>query len=107
VTTRRAFGALAQALWLPAGLGCASRSPESGLDSRLGRANFGGMLWRMRPAGFIEPCLPSTCSLPPSGDRWLHEIKYDGYRMLARRDGAGGGADEREVFQGLGEIEMD
>ena len=41
----------------------------------------------MRPAGFIEPCLPSTCSLPPSGDRWLHEIKHDGYRMLARREG--------------------
>ena len=30
---------------------------------------------------------PSTCSVPPSGDRWLHEIKHDGYRMLARRDG--------------------
>ena len=25
------------------------------------------------PAHVIEPCLPSTCSLPPSGDRWLHE----------------------------------
>lgn len=24
---------------------------------------------------------------PPNGDDWLHEVKYDGYRMLARRDG--------------------
>jgi bifunctional non-homologous end joining protein LigD len=39
------------------------------------------------PAGFIEPCLPSARSVPPPGDRWLHEIKHDGYRMLARREG--------------------
>jgi bifunctional non-homologous end joining protein LigD len=26
---------------------------------------------------------------PPSGPGWVHEIKFDGFRMLARRDGAG------------------
>src|SRR5215203_6165038 len=26
---------------------------------------------------------------PPRGGDWLHEIKHDGYRMIARRDGAG------------------
>ena len=23
----------------------------------------------------------------PSGDQWIHEIKYDGYRLLVRKDG--------------------
>jgi bifunctional non-homologous end joining protein LigD len=46
---------------------------------------------RMRPrlAGFIEPCLPSPALNPPARDGWIHEIKLDGFRMLARRDGAG------------------
>ena len=40
-----------------------------------------------RPAGFIEPALPSASGLPPSGTNWIHEIKFDGFRLLARRDG--------------------
>jgi bifunctional non-homologous end joining protein LigD len=46
---------------------------------------------RVRPrlSGFIEPCLPSPAPAPPAGDGWVHEIKLDGFRMLARRDGAG------------------
>jgi bifunctional non-homologous end joining protein LigD len=39
--------------------------------------------------GFIEPCLPSPAKAPPSGPGWLHEIKRDGFRIMARRDGAG------------------
>jgi ATP dependent DNA ligase domain len=39
--------------------------------------------------GIIEPCLPSSAKAPPSGPGWLHEIKHDGFRMLARRDSAG------------------
>jgi bifunctional non-homologous end joining protein LigD len=39
--------------------------------------------------GIIEPCLPSPAKAPPSGAGWLHEIKHDGFRILARRDGAG------------------
>ena len=26
---------------------------------------------------------------PPEGDDWVHEIKYDGYRILARLDDGG------------------
>jgi ATP-dependent DNA ligase len=26
---------------------------------------------------------------PPAGDGWIHEIKLDGFRLLARRDAAG------------------
>jgi ATP dependent DNA ligase domain len=39
--------------------------------------------------GFIEPCLPSPAKAPPSGPGWLNEIKHDGFRIMARRDGAG------------------
>jgi bifunctional non-homologous end joining protein LigD len=39
--------------------------------------------------GIIEPCLPSPAKAPPSGPGWLHEIKHDGFRILARRNGAG------------------
>ena len=39
--------------------------------------------------GIIEPCLPSPAKAPPSGPGWLHEIKHDGFRILARRDAAG------------------
>jgi bifunctional non-homologous end joining protein LigD len=48
------------------------------------------MLSRTRPApsGFIEPCLPSPAERPPVGPNWVHEIKHDGFRLMARRDGA-------------------
>jgi ATP-dependent DNA ligase len=39
------------------------------------------------PAGFIPPCLPTRAALPPSGPLWLHEIKLDGFRVIARTDG--------------------
>jgi bifunctional non-homologous end joining protein LigD len=38
------------------------------------------------PAGFIEPCLPTSAPCPPSGEMWLHEIKHDGFRVIARKD---------------------
>jgi ATP-dependent DNA ligase len=38
-------------------------------------------------AGFIQPCLPMTASGIPSGHLWLHEIKHDGFRIIARTDG--------------------
>jgi bifunctional non-homologous end joining protein LigD len=45
---------------------------------------------RTRPGlEIIEPCLPSPAKAPPSGPGWLHEIKHDGFRILARRGGAG------------------
>ncbi|MGH6937066.1 MAG: DNA polymerase ligase N-terminal domain-containing protein, partial [Methylocella sp.] len=36
---------------------------------------------------FLEPSLAMPCEKPPSGPKWIHEIKYDGYRMQARIDG--------------------
>ena len=43
-------------------------------------------------ASFIEPCLPSPADKPPSGSNWIHEIKHDGYRLMARRDPRLGGS---------------
>jgi bifunctional non-homologous end joining protein LigD len=49
------------------------------------------MLWRIpaakrqRPPGFIEPCLPTRVDKPPVGLGWVHEIKHDGYRLIARK----------------------
>ena len=33
---------------------------------------------------FIPPQLATLVKEPPSGDEWLHELKFDGYRMLCR-----------------------
>jgi len=44
---------------------------------------------RTHPRGHIKPCLPSPAEHPPAGDGWLHEIKHDGFRILARKDAAG------------------
>jgi bifunctional non-homologous end joining protein LigD len=42
-----------------------------------------------RKAGIIEPCLPRPVKHPPAGPGWIHEIKHDGYRIMARRDAGG------------------
>jgi bifunctional non-homologous end joining protein LigD len=42
---------------------------------------------RALPAGFIAPCLPTSAPQPPSGEAWLHEIKHDGFRVIARKEG--------------------
>jgi ATP-dependent DNA ligase len=43
------------------------------------------MLQRTLPAGFIAPCLPTKTTKLPSGSQWLHEIKHDGFRIIARK----------------------
>src|SRR6476660_10349199 len=54
------------------------------------------MLWRVssrpirsrsKPPGFILPCQPALADRPPCGPGWLHEIKFDGYWVIARKDG--------------------
>jgi bifunctional non-homologous end joining protein LigD len=53
------------------------------------------MLWRVsrpvrtrsKPPGFILPCQPALAERPPCGPGWLHEIKFDGYRVIAGKDG--------------------
>lgn len=35
----------------------------------------------------FEPCLPKPAKAPPAGPGWIHEIKHDGFRILAHRRG--------------------
>ncbi len=37
--------------------------------------------------GFIAPCEPKLRRIPPTGGRWLSEIKHDGYRVQAQPEG--------------------
>jgi bifunctional non-homologous end joining protein LigD len=39
------------------------------------------------PPGFVPPRLPTKAQQPPTGDAWLHEIKHDGFRVIARKEG--------------------
>jgi bifunctional non-homologous end joining protein LigD len=55
------------------------------------------MLWRASsplfrrnpPEDFITPCNPNLVAHPPAGPDWLHEIKHDGFCILARSAEAG------------------
>ena len=38
------------------------------------------------PLGFIRPELRTLVSEPPTGEGWVHEIKYDGYRTVVVAD---------------------
>jgi bifunctional non-homologous end joining protein LigD len=57
---------------------------------------------------FVEPCLPSTVDKAPSGPDWVHEIKYDGYRVQAHIEKGRAklltraGLDWTEKFGGVG-----
>ena len=50
------------------------------------RAVKGAKKGLLRP--FLEPMLASAAERPPAGATWRHEVKFDGYRMQARIDGA-------------------
>jgi bifunctional non-homologous end joining protein LigD len=43
---------------------------------------------RLSPPGFIRPCQPTLSTTIPTGPEWTHEVKYDGYRLIARKDGS-------------------
>jgi bifunctional non-homologous end joining protein LigD len=40
---------------------------------------------RSPPAGFILPAQPMLVATPRAGPEWIHEVKHDGYRLLARK----------------------
>jgi ATP-dependent DNA ligase len=44
-------------------------------------------LENVMPSLFIEPCLPTISRLVPTGPQWAYEIKHDGFRFLAVRQG--------------------
>jgi len=36
--------------------------------------------------GFLEPCLATLKEQVPAGEKWVHEIKWDGYWLMVRID---------------------
>jgi len=42
---------------------------------------------RMALPRILLPCLPVPVLVPPSGTGWIHEIKHDGFRIIAVRNG--------------------
>ena len=42
---------------------------------------------RIRRSLTFEACLPRKAKEPPGGSGWIHEIKHDGFRIMARKDG--------------------
>ena len=45
------------------------------------------MVKRVEMPGFIKPQLATLKSKAPQGEQWLHEIKYDGYRVQIHLNG--------------------
>ncbi|MBA3385300.1 MAG: ATP-dependent DNA ligase [Chthoniobacterales bacterium] len=55
-----------------------------------GRIDFGSGLEKS-PKGkprFIVPMKPKLLAEPPAGDQWFYELKFDGIRLVAVKDGA-------------------
>lgn len=46
----------------------------------------GAYLSGMRKSAF-EPCIPTRATKVPDRPEWLHEVKYDGYRLIVQREG--------------------
>jgi bifunctional non-homologous end joining protein LigD len=42
---------------------------------------------KSRLPAFVAPCLATLADKAPDGANWVHEIKFDGYRIQARLDG--------------------
>ena len=40
----------------------------------------------MRTSDFL-PCIPTRATKVPDRPEWLHEVKYDGYRVIIQREG--------------------
>src|SRR5205085_1194363 len=62
----------------------------AGLDKEPGSLSKGAGVPGAKRAALptkIEPELATLVSDAPAGDDWLHEIKLDGYRILARLEG--------------------
>ncbi|HKA63312.1 MAG TPA: non-homologous end-joining DNA ligase, partial [Methylomirabilota bacterium] len=60
-----------------------SNRSDQAEEVRISAADISGV----RPAPllrFVPPQLATLVRRPPTGDAWLHEMKFDGYRILAR-----------------------
>lgn len=63
------------------GKGKPANTPSGSLKQAKRRAEKG--LPDAQMPAFVEPCLAATATKPPEGRSWLHEVKFDGYRLQA------------------------
>lgn len=63
-----------------------ARREASGRAATAARPPARGARKAILPA-FVEPCLASLAEVAPDGEDWIHEIKFDGYRVQARIEG--------------------
>jgi bifunctional non-homologous end joining protein LigD len=61
------------------------RARAKAFTASVARKKSGGTAKSHLPA-FVPPCLATLHSAAPRGNEWLHEIKFDGYRIEARLD---------------------
>ena len=54
---------------------------------RADRKTKGGAKTNGDPPGFVKPQFALLHDAPPEGAGWFHEIKFDGYRIVAVKDG--------------------
>jgi ATP-dependent DNA ligase len=45
--------------------------------------------WPLTGRASSNPASHPRPTSPPSGGNWIHEIKHDGFRLMARRDPVG------------------
>ncbi|WP_372425265.1 DNA ligase D [Salinarimonas chemoclinalis] len=64
----------------------APKRKPSAKTARPSHADLPGAKPGALPA-FVPPCLATLSEKAPSGAQWLHEIKFDGYRLQARIEG--------------------
>jgi bifunctional non-homologous end joining protein LigD len=73
------------------------KKPAAKKPSRRSEAAMAAILQRTKKAmsaaakrgplpGFVQPCLATLSDKAPDSDNWIHEIKFDGYRLQARLD---------------------
>ncbi|WP_377848761.1 DNA ligase D [Bosea sp. UC22_33] len=75
----------ADAVWdSKEGLAAEARAEKPAPKQTKGRTSKAGPATAADLPGFVPPQLCRSVERPPAGSGWLHEIKFDGYRIQAR-----------------------
>ncbi|HEX8961827.1 MAG TPA: DNA ligase D [Rhodocyclaceae bacterium] len=70
----------------------ARRGPAAEVTARLPGSVKGSLAALSQPAelpGFVAPQLATLVDAPPEQEGWIYEVKYDGYRLMARLEHGG------------------
>lgn len=60
-------------------------APKATKSRSVAKTNSSARIRKARPPSSFKPQLATLDSAVPQGEEWLHEIKYDGYRVLVIR----------------------